>query len=194
MRWTWVHQLTSGVARGLRRRVVLAPLGWCQVRKERFLRATVTMRSRTPGRARTTPLTPSRREGRVSRLNLWLLTRVLPSLHTRLRVQPAPGFPCALRFRRDDVDAKLGRNQATRMRNAAPIALREIELDCRVGKGANAPCPPSLILLGTEGTLTLCPPYALRSSAGAHAAFAAAPFACVAIASMICGHIGTGSA
>jgi hypothetical protein len=30
------------------------------------LRATVTMRSRTPGRARTTPLTPLRREGRVA--------------------------------------------------------------------------------------------------------------------------------
>src|ERR1700746_221477 len=28
--------------------------------------ATVTMRSRTPGRARTTPLTPLRREGRVA--------------------------------------------------------------------------------------------------------------------------------
>jgi hypothetical protein len=30
------------------------------------LQATVTMRSRTPGRARTTPLTPLRREGRVA--------------------------------------------------------------------------------------------------------------------------------
>ena len=30
------------------------------------LRVTVTMRSRTPGRARTTPLTPLRREGRVA--------------------------------------------------------------------------------------------------------------------------------
>src|SRR5262245_7322046 len=35
------------------------------------MRATVTKRSWTPGRARTTPLTPLRREGRVSRLNLW---------------------------------------------------------------------------------------------------------------------------
>jgi hypothetical protein len=77
-------------------------------------RATVTIRSRTPGRARTTPLTPSRREGRVSRLNLWLLTRVLSTLHTRLRVQPAPGFPCAL-FSRDKVDARLGRVSAARM-------------------------------------------------------------------------------
>jgi hypothetical protein len=77
-------------------------------------RATVTIRSRTPGRARTTPLTPSRREGRVSRLNLWLLTRVLSTLHTRLRVQPAPGFACAL-FSRDKVDARLGRVSAARM-------------------------------------------------------------------------------
>jgi hypothetical protein len=30
------------------------------------------------------------------RLNLWFLTRVLSSLHTRPRVQPASGFPCAL--------------------------------------------------------------------------------------------------
>ena len=34
----------------------------------------------------------------------------LPTLYlpTRLRVRPAPGIPCALRFPRDDVDAKLG--------------------------------------------------------------------------------------
>jgi hypothetical protein len=34
------------------------------------------------------------------RLNLWSLTRVLSTLHTRPRVQPAPDFPCALLFLR----------------------------------------------------------------------------------------------
>jgi hypothetical protein len=29
-------------------------------------------------------------------VNLWWLTRVLTILHARLRVQRAPGFPCAL--------------------------------------------------------------------------------------------------
>src|SRR5689334_20814499 len=36
------------------------------------------------------------------RLNLWFLTRVLSTLHTRPRVQPASGLPCALSLKRDD--------------------------------------------------------------------------------------------
>jgi hypothetical protein len=62
---------TNDVARGRRRRVVLAPLGWCQACEMMILQATVTKRSWTPGRARTTSLTPLRREGRTFRSNLW---------------------------------------------------------------------------------------------------------------------------
>jgi hypothetical protein len=42
----------EGHERGRRRRVVLAPLGWCQACKVMTLQATVTKRSWTPGRAR----------------------------------------------------------------------------------------------------------------------------------------------
>jgi hypothetical protein len=41
-------------------------------------------------------------------LNLWCLTRVLFSLHTGPRVQPASGLPCALCFLEGRADAKLG--------------------------------------------------------------------------------------
>jgi len=57
--------------RGRRRRVVLAPLGWCQVGEVMISPATVTIRSRTPGRARRKPLKPSRREGRMIGPDLW---------------------------------------------------------------------------------------------------------------------------
>src|SRR5262249_6236651 len=46
-----LYRLTSDVAGGRRRLVVLAPLGWCQVSRE-TREATVTKRSWTPGRAR----------------------------------------------------------------------------------------------------------------------------------------------
>jgi hypothetical protein len=35
---------------------------------------------------------------------------MLSILHARLRVQRAPGFPCALCFQKANVEAKLGRN------------------------------------------------------------------------------------
>ena len=64
------------------------------------LPATVTKRSWTPGRARRTPLTPLRREGRVAPVEpvVDLLVCFFP-LHARPRVRPASGFPCALCFR-----------------------------------------------------------------------------------------------
>jgi hypothetical protein len=55
---------------------------------EAIPQATVTMRSRTPGRARTTPLKTIAQGMSMFRLRLWFLTRVLSLLHTRLRVQP----------------------------------------------------------------------------------------------------------
>ena len=59
--------------------------------------ATVTKRSWTPGRARSISCKPSRGEGRVAPVEP--VVNVLMcffTLHMRLRVQPAPGLPCAL--------------------------------------------------------------------------------------------------
>jgi hypothetical protein len=53
-------------------------------------------RARSPGRARNKPLKPLRREGRMFPANLWFLTRVLSTMHTRPRVRWAPSLPCAL--------------------------------------------------------------------------------------------------
>jgi len=55
---------------GRRSRVVLAPLGWCQVGEVMISQATVTKRSWTPGRSRIRR-NPSRRECRMIRLDLW---------------------------------------------------------------------------------------------------------------------------
>src|SRR5262249_40245881 len=63
------------------------------------LQATVTKTSWTPGRARRKPLKPLRGEGRddpVEPVVTMLVCFHLP--HARLRVQRAPGFPCALCF------------------------------------------------------------------------------------------------
>jgi len=53
-------------------------------------------KARSPGRARRKPLKPSRRECRSVSACLWWLTRVLFTLHARLRVHWAPGIPCVL--------------------------------------------------------------------------------------------------
>jgi hypothetical protein len=60
--------------------------------------ATVTKGSRTPGRARRSLLTPSRREGRVAPVEPVVINSCAFLMHARLRVQPAPGLPCALVF------------------------------------------------------------------------------------------------
>src|ERR1700712_89172 len=47
---------------------------------------------------------PPRRESRLPPLNLYARVRFCwRILHTRPRVQRAPGFPCALCFERDDI-------------------------------------------------------------------------------------------
>jgi len=58
MRWTRAVPRDERYRRGRRRRVVLAPLGWCQVWRAMTCRVTVTKKSWTPGRARTKPLKP----------------------------------------------------------------------------------------------------------------------------------------
>jgi hypothetical protein len=70
MRWTLMRQSDERRDGGRRSRVVLAPLGWCQVSRE-TREATVTNKVMDTGESTKQPLTPSRREGRMFRLNLW---------------------------------------------------------------------------------------------------------------------------
>ena len=71
---------------------------------------TVTQTSWTPGRARSKPLTPLRREGRREPAYLWwTYSYAFSFLHARLRVQT--GIRLSLRplfFRGDDMLARLG--------------------------------------------------------------------------------------
>src|SRR5438105_15814966 len=53
---------------------------------------------------------PLRREGRTVSVNLWRLRSCAFLLRARLRVQPAPGFPCALYFLGRMILERLGRN------------------------------------------------------------------------------------
>jgi hypothetical protein len=91
--------------------VVLTPRRWCQVRgKQNFSRATV---ARKPGHRgeRGVSRKPLRREGRIASAEpVCSCAFFCACLHTRPRVQRAPGFPCALLFlSRVAIDAKLGR-------------------------------------------------------------------------------------
>jgi len=81
---------------GRRRRVVLAPLGWCQAYEVMISQATVTRRSWTPGRARRKPLKPSRREGRMFSVEPVVTAACFFLLQAGRGCQPAPGLPCAL--------------------------------------------------------------------------------------------------
>ncbi len=62
--------------------------------------ATVTTRIRSPGRARNKPLKPLRGECRLNPSGPVVTTLVcFLNSHARLRVQRAPGIPCALCYR-----------------------------------------------------------------------------------------------
>ena len=81
--------------------------GWCHVRggyagptgqaSSINPRTTVAKGIRTPGRARSTPSNHCAGKAGCSPLDLYARVRVLcAQLHTRSRVQRAPGLPCAL--------------------------------------------------------------------------------------------------
>jgi hypothetical protein len=81
---------------GWRNRVVPTPQRLVSSSQLKAARATVAKAQGSPRRARIS-LKPSRRESRMPPLHLY--ARVPPTstlLHTRPRVQRAPGFPCAL--------------------------------------------------------------------------------------------------
>jgi hypothetical protein len=76
MWWTRQRRARSVVARtrdacrGRRSRVVLTPRRWCQVGGGNSTNDG-GKKARSPGRARSKPLKPLRREGRVNPVNLW---------------------------------------------------------------------------------------------------------------------------
>jgi hypothetical protein len=73
------------------------------------LRSDGGKRARSPGRARRKPLKPLRREGRIASAEpVCSCAFSYVHLHTRPRVQRAPGFPCALYFLRVKSCARLG--------------------------------------------------------------------------------------
>jgi len=84
-------------------------------------------KARSPGRARSKPLKPLRRESWAFPVNLWWLRScALLNSHARLRVQRAPGFPCALCYRRD-IACKSRAHRAARTRTY--VYLRCLELN-----------------------------------------------------------------
>jgi hypothetical protein len=102
--------------RGRPNRVVLTPRRWRQAlrrhvgptgRGHSIFAGDGGKRARSPGRARHKPLKPLRRECRVFRGTCGFYP-VLSTLHRGLRVQRAPGVPCALYFGRR-LNAQLGR-------------------------------------------------------------------------------------
>jgi hypothetical protein len=116
--------------RGRRSRVVLMPRRWHQLgddvgalRGDDASHRTEVLspshhtgdggnKARSPGRARSKPLKPLRREGRMIRSHLWRLHPCAFLLRTGLRVRRAPGLPCALCIR----GARASRITRTRQR------------------------------------------------------------------------------
>ena len=110
--------------------MVLTPRRWCQVRgKQNFSWMTV---ARKPGHRgeRGVSRKPLRREGRdASAEPVCSCAFFCACLHTRPRVQRAPGFPCALLFlSRAAIDAKLGRI-APRDREAVSADTRCLKIE-----------------------------------------------------------------
>ena len=118
---------------GRRSRVVLTPRCWRQVReKQNFSGATVARKAVHRGELEVSRK-PLRREGRdASAEPVCSCAFLCACLHTRPRVQRAPGFPCALLFlSRAAIDAKLGR--------IAPRECGRTSSRCMTIKSENSP-------------------------------------------------------
>jgi len=116
MRWTRSDRWTWRSRSGRRRRVVLAPLGWCQVCETFGLAGDGDYEVTDTGESAQQALKPSRREGRnVSAYLWWTYSYAFPSMaceaagaqNTRLSLHPLSS--------RDKVDVRLGRVSAARM-------------------------------------------------------------------------------
>jgi hypothetical protein len=110
---------------GWRNRVVPTPQRPVSSSQLKAARATVAKAQGSPRRARIS-LKPSRRESRMPPLHLY--ARVPPTstlLHTRSRVQRAPGFPCALLIVRvKEISDKPRATRAARSRTHIRTSLR----------------------------------------------------------------------
>ena len=116
MRWTRRCARRCDLDGGRSSRVVVVPRRWDQppglrARGGRRLTSPVLRREREVSRK------PLRRECRMFRPYLTDLCALFPFQHTRLRVRPAPGIPCALCLRGSDglmhhPDAKSRRGNA----------------------------------------------------------------------------------
>src|SRR5216683_145793 len=70
--------------------------------RSKLLRGDGGKKARSPGRARSKPLKPLRREGRIASAEpVCSCAFCYVHLHARPRVQRAPGFPCALSLNRE---------------------------------------------------------------------------------------------
>jgi hypothetical protein len=111
MRWTRVRQQTTGVrADG---QVVWS---WRSDAGAKVAKAQASLagdggnQAWSPGRSRSKPLKPLRREGRVSSAEPVVLPRAF-LLHADHGCQPVPGLPCALSLSERHAAAKLGRDR-----------------------------------------------------------------------------------
>jgi hypothetical protein len=99
------------------------------------LRSDGGKRARSPGRARRKPLKPLRREGRIASAEpVCSCAFSYVHLHTRPRVQRAPGFPCALYFLRVKSCARLGHFMP---RECGPMPSRRLKIQ-RENAASNA--------------------------------------------------------
>ena len=90
---------TSSTSRGRRSRVVLAPDAGAKLAKTLTrLAGDGGKRARSPGRARSKPLKPSRRECRTIAVCPWLLTPVLSCCTGGLGCNARPAFPAPSAF------------------------------------------------------------------------------------------------
>src|ERR1700756_3565629 len=95
------------------------------------LRATVTQKPVSPGRARYSPLTPSRRECRCFGFICGDYTCVLSTIaHKAAGAAKHPAFPAPSFFSRVCVASKLGRVSATGMRSRDHLPEYKLGVDC----------------------------------------------------------------
>ena len=107
---------TNGACCGRQSRVVLTPRRWRQVRGN-FPRNDGGKKARSPGRARNKPLKPLRAGMPGVPVDLWWLhSCATNTLHTRLRVQRAPGIPHALSWAKGTCTTRAHRAAGMRIR------------------------------------------------------------------------------
>ena len=124
MRWTLELRLTTRGSSVRRSRVVLAPEAGAKLAEATLLLATVARELGSPGRSRISRKAIAQGKPDALRWTCMLVCAHVHFLHTRPRVQRAPGFPCALLFSGAKLIAKLRAHRAARWRTYAFPSLR----------------------------------------------------------------------